>query len=259
MKITQYNDRFESAQQGREVRPGIITDAQVMRLPEPMQRYLHYAGVVGKEPVRTVRLKQRGSMRQRPGPKWMPLEAEQVFSVTPPAFTWRARVRLAPFAWIAATDQLSDGHGTMSIKLLSAIPLGNTRGPEMDQGSLVRYLCEIIWFPTAWLSEFIEWQAIDASTVKATMHNKGISVSAVLTVNEQGQPTHLSADRYMEDHGHYRLTPWSAECSEFREVSGIYIPTHFDVAWHLPAGDFTWLRADISEIEYDRSGKVTKF
>ena len=81
----------------------------------------------------------------------------------------------------------------------------------------------------------------------------------MLSVNEQGQPTILRADRYMEDHGRYRLTPWSAQCSEFRQADGLYIPTHFDVTWHLPAGDFTWLRADISEIEYDRSGKVTTF
>lgn len=253
MNMTQYNGRSEAAQ------PAIITDAQVMRLPEPMQRYLHCAGVVGKEPVRTVRLKQRGTMRQRPEQKWMPLEAEQSFTVNPPSFTWRARMRFAPFAWVAATDQLADGHGSMNIKLLSAIPLGNARGPEMDQGSLVRYLGEMIWFPTAWLSDYIEWQAIDASSVRATIHSAGISASAVMSVNEQGQPVQLSADRHMEDHGNYRLTPWSARCSEFREADGMYLPTHFDVTWRLPAGDFTYLRADISEIEYDRSGKVTKF
>ena len=239
--------------------PGIITDAQVLKLPEPMQRYIRFAGVVGKEPVRSVRLKQRGFMRQRPQQKWMPLQAEQVFSVTPPAFIWRARVRLAPLAWIAATDQLLGGHGTMNIKLLSAIPLGNARGPQMDQSSLLRYLGEIIWFPTAWLSEYIEWQAIDASSVKATIYNAGVSASAVLTVNEQGQPATIRADRYMEDHGHYLLTPWSVQCSEVREADGLSIPTHFDVTWHFPAGDFTWLRADISEIEYNQSGRVTKY
>lgn len=260
MKTAQYNGKFvETTKHSKEGQPGIITDAQVMRLPEPMQRYLHYAGVVGKVPVRTVRLKQRGLMRQKPEQKWMPFEAEQIYSVTPPAFTWHARMRLAPFAWIEATDQLAGGHGTMSIKLMSAIPLGKARGPEMDQGSLVRYLGEIVWFPTAWLFEFIECQAIDASSVKVTMHDAGTSASLVLAVNEQGQPTHLRADRYMEDHGRYRLTPWSVQSSEFREADGLYIPTHFDVIWHLPDGDFTWLRGDISEIEYDRSDRVTRF
>lgn len=260
MKATQFNDKAAAAtEQSRGRQSGIITDTQVMRLPEPMQRYLHYAGVVGKEPVRAVRLKQRGSIRQKPEQKWMPFEAEQVFAVTPPSFTWRARMRLAPFAWIDATDKLAGGHGTMSIKLMSAIPLGKTRGPEMDQGSLVRYLGEIVWFPTAWLFEFIEWEAIDASSVKATMHDAGTSASLVLAVNMQGQPTHLRADRYMEDHGRFRLTPWSVQSSEFREADGLYIPTHFDVTWHLPGGDFTWLRGDISEIEYDRSDRVTRF
>src|SRR5947209_434901 len=245
MKTLLYHKLLTQREQEKKAQSGIITDERIMRLPEPMQRYLRFAGVVGKVPVRTIRLKQRGYMRQRPEQKWMPLEAEQVFSVTPPAFVWRARMRLAPFGWIAATDQLSEGHGTMSIKLLSAIPLGNAHGPEMDQGSLVRYLGEIIWFPTAWLSDYIEWQAIDSSSVKATMHYAGASASLVLSVNEQGQPTILKANRYMEERGNYRLTPWSAQCSEFREIDGMYVPTHFDVTWHLPAGDFTWLRADI--------------
>lgn len=259
MKTTRYDETIAQPLEGKEMQASIITESQVTKLPQPMQRYLHYAGVVGKEPVRTVRLRQRGTTRLRPEQDWMPLGAEQFFSVTPPAFTWRARMRLAPFAWVAATDRLADGHGTMSIKLLSAFPLGTSRGPEMDQSALMRYLAEIIWFPTAWLSDYIKWQAIDASSVRATIHNAGVAASVVLSVKDQGQPMQLSADRYMEDHGHYRLTPWSGLCSEFRQANGMYIPTHFDVTWHLPSGDFTWLRADISEIEYDRSGIVTKF
>jgi len=205
------------------------TDAQVMRLPEPMQRYLRYAGVVGKEPIHMVHLRQRGVMR------------------------------LSPLVWFSATDRFSEGHGTMSIKLLSLIPLGNERGPEMDQSTLVRYLGEIAWFPTAWLSDAIEWETIDADSVKVTIHEPHVSAAAVLSVNEQGQPILFTADRYMEEHGRYRLTPWSVQSNEFREVGGMRIPTNFEVTWHLDSGDFTWLRGEITEIEYNQSGNVTKF
>lgn len=257
METTQHQEALASMRQGERAGVGRITQAQVMGLPAAMQRYLRYAGVVGKEPVRTVRLKQRGLMRQRPEQKWMPLEAKQSFSVTPPAFVWRGRMRLAPFVWFSATDQLAGGHGAMNIKLLSVVPLGKARGPEMDQSTLVRYLGEIVWFPAAWLSDAITWEAIDASSVRATMHDHGVSASAVLSVNEQGQPTLFRADRYMEEHGHYRLTPWSVRSTEYREVEGMCIPTHFEVTWHLPSGDFTWLCGDITEIEYNHSGKMT--
>jgi len=44
-------------------------------LPGPVKRYLNYAQVVGKEPIRTVRLKQQGFIRQQPDQKWFPMAA----------------------------------------------------------------------------------------------------------------------------------------------------------------------------------------
>ena len=37
------------------------------------------------------------------------------------------------------------------------------------------------------------------------------------------------------------------------------IPTVFEVTWHPATGDFTWFRGQIIEIEYNQSGKVTRF
>ncbi|UCH09319.1 MAG: hypothetical protein JSU61_08750, partial [Fidelibacterota bacterium] len=44
-------------------KPELVTEADLDGLPEPVQRYLRYTGVVGKERIRVVRLKQRGQMR----------------------------------------------------------------------------------------------------------------------------------------------------------------------------------------------------
>lgn len=238
---------------------GLITEDKILALPEPIQRYLTYAKVAGKEPIQSVRLKQQGFIRQQPGQKWFPLVAEQHFTTTPPAFLWHARMRPFPLVWISATDRFSDGHGSMRIKPLSLFTMANARGPEMDQGSALRYLAEMIWFPTAWLSDYIQWQAIDAHSVKAILNQPYLTVSAVLHVNEQGQPTLITADRFMEEHGHYRLTPWTGQCSEYREVNGMRIPTKIEVSWQLPAGEFSYFRCRISEIEYNQSGKVTRF
>jgi hypothetical protein len=198
-------------------------------------------------------------MKQQPGQKWMPLVAEQYFTTTPPAFLWHCTMRPFPLAWISATDRFSEGHGNMRIKLLSLIPLGDARGSEMDQGELQRYLAEMIWFPTAWLSNAIEWQAIDAHSVKATIRVQNVTASVILHENEQGQLTHVTADRYKEEHGHYLLAPWSAQAQNYQEVDGIRIPTRIEVTWHLASGDFTWFRIEITEIEYNQSGKIMRF
>jgi hypothetical protein len=257
MTRTRHNDGRALLQHGEQAQPGLTTQAQVLDLPEVMQRYLSYAHVVGKEPMRMVRLKQQGFMRTQPGQKWMPLVAEQYFTTNPPAFLWHCTMRPFPLAWISATDRFVGGHGSMVIKLMSFINVGNAHGPEMDQGELQRYLAEMICFPTAWLSAAIEWQAIDASSVRATFRDSGVTGSVVLHVNEHGQLTHVTADRYKEEHGHYLLAPWSAQCNEYQEVEGMCIPTRIEITWHLASGEFTWFRVKITEIEYNQSGKVT--
>ena len=258
MKHTIHLEAFELLQQGEQAQPDLITQAQVLGLPEVTQRYLSYAQVVGKEAIRSVRLKQQGFMRMQPGQKLLPIVAEQYYTTTPPAFLWHGTIQPFPLASISATDRFADGHGNMSVKLLSFIPLANAHGPEMDQGELQRYLGEMVWFPTAWLSDAIEWQAIDAHSVQATMREPGVTASAVLHVNEQGQLTHVTADRYMEEHGHYRLAPWSVQVQKYQEVNGMRIPTRVEVTWHLASGEFNWFRCQITEIEYNQSGTVTR-
>jgi hypothetical protein len=257
MSHIQHNDGIALLQQAEQEQSDFLREDQMRTLPAPIQRYLAYAQVVGKEPVRTVHLKQIGDMRQQPGEKWIPLVAEQYFTTTPHAFLWHGTMRPFPFFWMTGTDRFSGGHGTMRIKLLSMIPMPLARGPKMDQGELQRYLGEIIWFPTAWLSNDIAWQAIDDHSAQATLHEPGITGSIVLHVNEQGQLTLVTAQRHMGKEG--ILTPWSIQLDEYREVGGMLIPTVFEVTWHPATGDFTWFRGQIIEIEYNQSGKVTRF
>ncbi len=256
MRRTIHEDGLALLQRDDQAHPGTISQAQLLGLPEPLQRYLRYAQVIDKAPIHTVRLKQHGFMRMQPGQKWLPMVAQQYFTTTPLAFLWQTTIRPFPLVSISATDRFSDGHGTMRIQLWSAIPMGNARGPEMDQGELQRYLLEMAWFPTAWLSDAIEWQEIDAHSVKGTIHHQGVTASGVLHVSEQGQLTRLTTDRYREEHGYYRLDPWTAQSSEYEEVEGMRIPTRSEVTWHLASGDFTWFRFKITEIEYNQSGKV---
>jgi hypothetical protein len=224
-----------------------------------VQQYLRYSHVVGKDPIRTVRLKQQGFMKQRPSQRWLPLVAEQYFKTNPPALLWHGTMRPFPLVSISATDRFSDGHGNMLVKLWSFITLGDAHGPEMDQSELQRYLGEMVWFPTAWLSNAMQWQGIDAHSVKATLREPDVTASAVLHFNERGQLTHLTAERYMEDHGKYRLAPWSVQIQEYQEAVGMRIPTRVKVIWHLASGDFSWFRCKITEVEYNQSGKVTRF
>ena len=73
MSHTIHNDGISLLQHAEQDQSGPITEDQILALPEPVQRYLKYAQVEGKEPVRTVRLAQKGYMRQKPGTEMDPV------------------------------------------------------------------------------------------------------------------------------------------------------------------------------------------
>jgi len=236
---------------GRQARPFVITDEHLIGLPEAVQHYLRSVGIVGKEAIRTLRLKQRGFFRMKEGGRWLPLAAEQYFTTSPPGFVWYARVQTLPLVTISVADSFLDGHGKVLAKLLSLITVADASGPEVDQGALLRYLAEIIWFPTAWLSDCIQWESIDAHSAKATLRHAGLKESAVVHFNEDGLADQVTAERYRIENGKFALRKWSGRAEDYREVGGMRIPMKVEVVWHLDTGDFSYFRAEITEIEYN--------
>ena len=238
---------------GQEIRRVVITEEQLAGLPEPVRRYLTFAQVVGKEPIRTVCLKQHGAMPMGEGGTWHPLTAEQYVTTTPPAFLLYGTLHPLPLVSVSATDKYADGHGTMQITALSFIPLGTAQGPEMDQGELLRYLGETAWFPTALLADYIRWEAIDAQRAQATISLPGISASAIFHVDEQGRYTHLTAERYREEHKQQVLRPWIGRWGDYREVHGFRIPMAAEASYTLTSGEFSYFRGEVTAIEYNRA------
>ena len=230
MTQTTEHQALELLARGQETGGGVIAEEHLAGLPEPVRRYLTYAQVVGKEPIRTVRLKQRGAMPLKEGSKWLPLTAEQYFTTNPPAFLWYGTLHPLPLVSISATDTYANGHGSLLIKALSFVPIGTARGPQMDQGELLRYLGETAWFPTALLSDYIGWEAIDGRRAKATISLPGITASGVFHIDEQGRYSQFTAERYREEHKRQVLRPWTGRWDDYREIHGFRIPTKAEAA-----------------------------
>jgi hypothetical protein len=238
---------------GLETGGGVITDERFGGLPEPVQRYLRYARVIGKAPIRTVRLKQRGAMSMEPGSKWLPMTAKQYFTTDPPAFLWYGTLHPFPLVSVSATDLYAGGHGSLQIKAMSLIPIGESHGPETDQGELLRYLAEMAWFPTAFLARFIQWEAIDAGSARATISLPPITASGVFHIDDIGRCTHFTSERYRLEHKQPVLRPWTGRYDDYREMNGFRIPMRAEVAYSLEAGEFSYFRGEVTEISYDRS------
>ena len=154
---------------------------------------------------------------------------------------------------VSATDSYAGGHGSLQIKAMSRIPIGESHGPETDQGELLRYLGEMAWFPTALLAGNIRWEAIDAGSARATISLPPVSASGIFHIDEQGRCTHFTTERYRLEHKRPVLRPWTGRYDDYREIEGFCIPMSAEAAYTLEAGEFSYFRGEVTEIGYDHA------
>ncbi|MBZ0275486.1 MAG: hypothetical protein K8I60_05050 [Anaerolineae bacterium] len=228
-----------------------ITEADLAPLPEPVQRYLRHTGISGRTPISAVRLKQRGELRTKPDARWMPVTAEQYFTVDPPGFHWYAHAYLGPLPLVSAHDSYVAGHGRMHIKLLSLLPMADSTGPGTDQSAMLRYLGEMCWFPTAWLSPNITWEAIDDRQARVIMTDGDHTDSGILTIDEDGRLQQYDTIRYMDQDGGTAIKrPWIGRILAEKAFHGLQIASSIEGVWVLETGEFPYVRLEVTEIEY---------
>lgn len=223
-------------------------DSSRTPLPTIVQTWLVRSGVFDRPRDRHVTLTQRGKMRTKPDGHWMAFSASQEFSIDPPAFVWQTEVNMMPGIFMLGEDRYHHGHGEMRITLLGLIPVVHSSGPEIDQGTLLRYLGESCWFPSAALSPYMEWKPIDDRRASATFTYGDVSATGTFTFNQQGDITDFEALRYGDFDGVKRLERWHISCADHKPMDGVRVPTSCVVSWKLPEGDFRWLELTLETV-----------
>jgi hypothetical protein len=229
-------------------RAGVVTEEMLADLPDPVRRYLRYTGVVGRPFPGTVWLRQTGTMRL--GPRWLPFDAEEHYSVQPPGFVWAGTARLGPFPVARARDMYAEGAGRLLVKAASLWPVVDASGEQMDQGEMVRYLSEMTWFPAAFLAGDISFQAVDDSSARVTLTDHGRTVTATMFFDQQGRVTDFVAKRYRTADSS-DLDTWSAPVTGYGEFEGLRLPASGKAIYKLPDGDFEYINVTLTELRYD--------
>jgi hypothetical protein len=220
-------------------------------LPDPVRRYLRHAICEGTPATGIVRMEHGGLFRTKPG-RWFGIRGRQYFTAGNPGFVWDATIRPVPLIWIAARDCLIHGYGKMLVKLFSVFTIANASGPEIDQGSRLRWLAECPWFPYAFVGEHIHWEAINARSARAILRCDGLPASAVFEFDEEGKVYCMRAQRYRDlGAGKTVITPWGGEYSNYRDFGGFRVPATVEVSWELETGTFTYARFEVESVEYD--------
>ena len=197
-----------------------------------------------------VTLTQQGAMRSKASAAWMSFNAQQYYTVNPPGFIWSSQIKAAPMITIAGRDKFEKGKGNMIIKPLYIHTLANTSGPEIDQGTMLRYMGELIWFPEAAAMQYFTWEQIDSTSAELTMTYNGISAKGVFTFDVSGLVRSFSAERFGDFNGQFRKETWEVRIVEHSLINDHLIGSKCEVTWKLKEGDFTWLKLEVKDITY---------
>jgi len=229
----------------------LITSGMLEKLPDPVQRYLTYTGVIGYPWINTVRLKQVGKFRQGLDRPWMPVTAEEFYTIDPPTLIWNARFKVAGLPLLRAKDKYDSGHGHMFGKLAGLFTVFDVSGEQIDQATMIRYLNEIMWFPTAFLGENISWEEVDEHSVQVTFSDFGKSVSALMFFDDAGRLINFTTMRYRESDGEFSLDPWSTPILDYGEHAGLKLPIRGQAIWNMASGDLPYADLEIIDVEYN--------
>jgi hypothetical protein len=226
----------------------------LQELPAPVQRYLRYSDILGKPVMRTAYVKQKGTMQLSPGGRRIPLDFHTYYCTQPPGYVWSGTMHIGPLPLARARDLYRAGQGNMLVKAASFVTVVDGKGEEMNQGSMMRYLSEMSWFPAAFLSDVISFEAVDDTSARVRFTDGGRRVTGTLHIDEVGRLTDFTAQQWRTRGNGYELTPWSATPTGYGEMEGLRLPIQGKGVWHLPEGDHEYIESEITELRYDSLG-----
>jgi hypothetical protein len=140
----------------------------------------------------------------------------------------------------------------MLVKLCSTLTLADTSSKEVDQSASLRWLREVVWLPYGFVGDRIRWEPIDAHSARVSLLHDDFTAAAVAEIDEGGKPVRVVGDRFRDIGGRKTvLTPWVGRCSDYRDFSGLRVPSHIEGSWILEGGEFNYICFQITAIEYN--------
>jgi hypothetical protein len=218
--------------------PRQVTEDDLFGLPEVVQRYLRFMGVVDRPRDWSFRVRFEGRFRLRPRLGWMPAEAWQYNTSLGIARIFVMRLRFAGVVPMIGSDTYLNGRGRMLGKLLDRVVVADGQGPEFDIGELTTYLNDAVLIaPSMLLGAAAVWSAVDDGSFDVSLTNAGRTVTGRVFVDERGAPYDFSStDRYMDSPQGPIQAEWRTPVRGWEFIHGRAVPGQGEAVWHLPEG-----------------------
>lgn len=231
----------------------IITNEDIEHLPSPVQKYLQYVGVIGKDRITKISLNIDGKMKMDLDKDWAPVTVEQVsfFDKVTRLFYIKMNMKGLP---ISGLHYYKEGIANMTIKILGLVKVVDGKGEEMNIGETVTVFNDMcILAPSTLIDPQITWESIDDLTAKGYFTSNGITISATLFFNEKGQLINfVSEDRYFSPTGKtFERVTWSTPVSNYKNINGYNLSTYGEATWKFEDKDFTYAKFKFNNIVYN--------
>jgi len=227
----------------------LLTEAELQPLPAPVQKYLHYAGVVNKPKVKNVRIVFDGEMRSK-GKDWFKFRSIQYNFFDEPTRLFFMKGKMFGVT-VPGYHHYIQKEAVMDIRLFGLFNMVKMEGEEMNKAETVTLFNDMcLMAPATLIDKRIKWEAIDDKKSKAIFTNGNISITAILYFNEQGQLINFTSnDRY--DVNGKQWIPFSTPVHEYKNNNGYNILYKGDAVWHYPEGEFVYGKFILKEVEYN--------
>jgi hypothetical protein len=221
----------------------VVTADAVSALPEVVQRYLGFMGVVGRQRDWSLRARFVGRFRLRPRLGWMPAEAWQYDSGLEVARLFVMRLRFAHLVPMVGQDTYLRGRGRMLGKLLDRVTVADGEGDEFDVGELTTYLNDaVLLAPSMLLGLDTEWRGVDERTFDVALTDSGRTVTGRVFLDDRGAPVDFSTtDRFADLPGGLARAEWRTPVQTWEVVGGRPLPGRLGAVWNLPDGPLPYV------------------
>jgi hypothetical protein len=233
---------------------GLVTEADLARLPKLVAAYLRRAGVVGRPRVRALHAAFSVRFRTAADAPFMKGTAEQHEFFGPPGparlFLMKASRAGIPFV---AFHRYVGAEASMRVRAAGLVEVAEVGGPAATRSETVTLLNDICMLaPAALVDAPIAWRSIGPHEVVASFANAGHTISAVLTFDEAGDLVgFVSGDRHQLDGKTDRVVPWSTPLGGFRNFGGVRLPAYGEARWRDTSGEWTYGQFTLERISYE--------
>jgi hypothetical protein len=233
--------------------PSLITEEDLATLPIPVARYIRFSGFIGLKKISTMRIVHSGSFKPGVNKKFMPIRGEYFLTTKKPSFSWYGKVAMMPGLTFSAFDSYYNGHGRMTVKLLSTFKIVDVDSKEIGLSAFGRCVAEMTLVPSFFLdNEKVKWISSDSTKAECQIIDSGLITNAQLYFNNNGSLERIVVDRYFDrNNGEATLEKFTAKGQDIKDFNGLKLGSVVDGYWNLKEGDLHYVHFIIEKVEFN--------